>query len=291
MRDYATITPTFWTGETGRKIRLLGSEAQVVALYLMTCPSSNMIGLYYLPIILISHETGLSAEGSSKALASLSEAGFCAYDHESEMVWVIEMAKHQIAEELSPKDNRVKWIRGELKKCAKTVLLHGFMERYRECFHLENQPEKASPFEAPSKPGTGTRTDKDILPGETSEDSSDKPPAEKISLPCEDGSEYVFPDKWLATMRDAHPLADIPVEARKARAWLESSPERKPTRRGMKKFFNYWLGKAQTWAAQKATATAPPPTRGRKATAADAGPAPWTHPPDDLGLAAANQQP
>jgi hypothetical protein len=50
MRDYAKVAPTFWNGETGKKIRELGRDAQVVALYLITCPSSNWIGLYYLPL-------------------------------------------------------------------------------------------------------------------------------------------------------------------------------------------------------------------------------------------------
>ena len=76
MRDYAKVAPQFWIGETGRELRTMGPETQVLALYLITSPHANMLGLYYLPLPLMAHETGLSAQGTLKALARLSEAGF-----------------------------------------------------------------------------------------------------------------------------------------------------------------------------------------------------------------------
>lgn len=68
MRNYATISPQFWLGDTGRKLRKSGPECMVVALYMMTSPHSNMLGLYYLPVLYIAHETGLAPEGASKGL-------------------------------------------------------------------------------------------------------------------------------------------------------------------------------------------------------------------------------
>ena len=71
MREYAKVAPAFWTGETGRHLRG-DANAQRVAFYLMTCPSANMIGLYYLPLPVLAHEIGISLqgifEGPSKAL-------------------------------------------------------------------------------------------------------------------------------------------------------------------------------------------------------------------------------
>jgi hypothetical protein len=100
MRDYAKVAPQFWTGETGKKIRAAGAETVVVALYLMTCPHANMIGLYYLPKMYIAHETGLGMEGASKGLTRAIEAGFCSYDEASEHVFVHAMARFQIADKL-----------------------------------------------------------------------------------------------------------------------------------------------------------------------------------------------
>ncbi|ENU2556439.1 hypothetical protein ACE4O8_005059, partial [Escherichia coli] len=74
MRDYAKVSPRFWLGETGRELRKAGAEAQVVAFYLMTSPHANMLGLYYLPVLYLAHETGLGLEGASKGLKRAVEA-------------------------------------------------------------------------------------------------------------------------------------------------------------------------------------------------------------------------
>jgi len=92
MRDFAKVSPLFWTGKTGKEIRESGRDVQVVALYLMTCPTSNMIGMYYLPIPTLCHEVNISKQGAMKALQSLSKVGFACYDEASEYVWVVEMA-------------------------------------------------------------------------------------------------------------------------------------------------------------------------------------------------------
>lgn len=147
MRDYARVAPDFWIGETGRELRG-DKDAQILAAYLMTCPSANMIGMYYLPITTIAHDTGLSKEGASKALRRLSEAQFACYDAPSEWVFVREMAHFQIGEPLSPGDKRVIGVRNELLRHRKCIFVKDFLERYRDSYHLHD----ISPFQAPSKP-------------------------------------------------------------------------------------------------------------------------------------------
>lgn len=66
MRDYGKVSPQFWIGKTGKALRNAGSEAQLVSLYLLTNPHANMIGLYYMPLMFIAHETGLGMEGACK---------------------------------------------------------------------------------------------------------------------------------------------------------------------------------------------------------------------------------
>ena len=58
MRDYGKVSPHFWIGRTGKELRQAGPESQLVALYLLTSPHANMIGLYYMPLTFLSHETG-----------------------------------------------------------------------------------------------------------------------------------------------------------------------------------------------------------------------------------------
>lgn len=135
MREFGKVGPTFWTRGTGKALRG-HPEAQIVALYLMSAPTSNMIGLYYLPISTIAHDTGLPLEGASKGLRRASEGGFCTYDEASEMVFVHTMAPRQLGlddgEALSPKDNRVKAIVKLMRECGCAVLLDAFHSLYRD---------------------------------------------------------------------------------------------------------------------------------------------------------------
>ncbi|MBP6421575.1 MAG: hypothetical protein KA271_01650 [Propionivibrio sp.] len=104
MRDYSKVSPQIWIGPTGKAIRKLGVDAQLVALYLLTSPHANMIGMYHLPVAYLSADTGIPIEGASKGLLSLISTGFCGYDEEAEIVWVYEMARFQVGDQLKAKD-------------------------------------------------------------------------------------------------------------------------------------------------------------------------------------------
>ncbi|WP_368083019.1 DNA-binding protein [Klebsiella michiganensis] len=151
MRDYATVAPQFWLGKTGRELRKKGAEAQVVSFYLMTSPHANMLGLYYLPILYIAHETGLGFEGASKGLKSAIEAGFCSYDEDTEMVWVHEMAAYQVGKALKPGDNRCAGVRSEYASLTENPFLSSFYERYKNDFHLNIKRETRQILEGASK--------------------------------------------------------------------------------------------------------------------------------------------
>lgn len=162
MRDYSKISGAFWTGDTGKRLRG-DMQAQIVALYLMTSPHANMIGVFYCPVIYIAHDTGIPFEGALEGLKKLCEGGFCAYDEASEMVWVHEMAKFQIGDELKPTDNRVKDLHKQFENIAEGRIKQGFFARYKDAFLLpeytgNNKPLR-SPSEAPPKPETGAETE------------------------------------------------------------------------------------------------------------------------------------
>lgn len=161
MRDFSKVAPSFWTGRTGRMLRG-NMEAQVVALYLMTCPHANMIGVFNCPTVYISHETGLTFEGASKGLQSLIEAGFCTYEADLELVWVHEMARFQIADSLKASDNRTIGVRKEYANIPKGLIQQGFHDRYHAAFNLDEDGEKPSPSKVPSKPLASQEIEKEI---------------------------------------------------------------------------------------------------------------------------------
>jgi hypothetical protein len=151
MRDYSKVGPQFWIGKTGKALRKHGVEAQMVGLYLLTSPHANMLGLYYVPKTFIAHETGLGMEGASKGLQGCIEAGFCQYDEDSEMVWVMEMARFQVGDELKGKDLRIKGVQNEYDSLPENPYLSAFFDTYAQAFCMSSKRGLESTLEAPSK--------------------------------------------------------------------------------------------------------------------------------------------
>jgi hypothetical protein len=153
MREFAIFSPKFWVSGPGKKFRG-DPSSQIVASYLFTSPSSNHIGIYYLPIGVIAHDTGLPKEDAEKGLRRAIEGAFCHYDDPSETVFVVEMAQFQILERattLKPADHKVKGIHKEVNKYRESPLYPKFFERYQDAFLLDELPPLLSPLEAPSK--------------------------------------------------------------------------------------------------------------------------------------------
>jgi len=149
MRDYGKVLPQYWIGETGRRLRAAGRDAQLLGLYLLTCPSANMLGLYYLPLPLLAHEIGMDAATVTQALARIAEAGFAYYDAASEMAWIPEMARFQLGSGLKKDDNRVRAIHREYQALPAHPFLQAFYEKYRTAYHLEPPRVCSSPRMAP----------------------------------------------------------------------------------------------------------------------------------------------
>lgn len=139
MRDYGKVSPKFWIGSTGKALRKQGVEAQLVGLYLLTAPLANMLGLYYMPIYTVAGETGLGLRGASKGLQGCIQAGFCRYDEDSEMVWVVEMAHYQIADRLERTDKRSKGVQSAYDDLLENPFLGAFFDKYKDPFNLTHR--------------------------------------------------------------------------------------------------------------------------------------------------------
>jgi len=149
MRDYAKVSPQFWTRGSGKRLRG-DADAQVLALYLVTCPNANMVGVYYVPFVSIAHETGLGEKRTRSALKRLSEADFAHYDEDAELAWVPNMAGYQIGDELKEGDKRRGGpIRAEVEKIGKHPFVIAFWQRYGEGYGLGRCPYRLA--EAPEQ--------------------------------------------------------------------------------------------------------------------------------------------
>lgn len=149
MRDYAKLSPSFWTRGSGKRLRG-DADAQVLALYLVTSPAANMIGIYYIPFVAIAHETGLGAERTTAAMSRVEASGFAFYDHDAELAWVPNMASYQIGDSVALKDNRYKGVLAEIHKAGRHRFVDLFLEKYGEAYSLPLR----SPPRDPPKPLT-----------------------------------------------------------------------------------------------------------------------------------------
>lgn len=154
MREYSKLPPSFWTGAPGKQIAtvadpLLRAHCQVVACYLESNRHANMLGLYELPVVYVSHECMLSPAEALAALEKLAEFGWARFDKDSGVVWVIDMARRQILGEttprLNPGDKRIKGIQRLYALVPDNPYLLGFFERYRDVFAMAQARGAPSP--------------------------------------------------------------------------------------------------------------------------------------------------
>jgi hypothetical protein len=255
MRDFAKVCPSFWTGDTGRRLRQLGRDAQLVALYLVTGPSATMIGLYQLALPLLCHHTGLDEEGALEALRNLSEGGFAFYDAAAEEVWVPEMAAYQVGPALAKEDNRVKGVARELLQFRKSRFFGQFLRRYGEAYHLAGRPE-LKPLRSPSEGPCKCLRSQEQEQEKEQENVDCSEPAAPASEPP-DPVVLVFPTagkgakEWsllaskLKEYEESFPGVDVLAECRKARQWCIDHPRKRKTPGGTPGFLSAWLGRAQ----------------------------------------------
>lgn len=274
MSEFSKIFRDFWIMPLGKKIRNCELEGKALAFYLMTSPHTNMTGIYYLPLPLAAHETGVPLEGVQRGLEALIKIGFCSYDVETEYVWIHDMATSQLGA-LKRNDNRVKYVNCLFRKFPKTSFLSKFYEKYKDLLHLE-LPTSKDLSEAPSKGLRSSfeaieniedrienkeyRLDKTDIPillcrGQTTSavDKEKLPVKNLITFPVKTKSSVVFTiplrqggkriieesevDEW----QKNYPDVNVRQEVRKLIAWNQANPDRQKTERGINRHIQGWL--------------------------------------------------
>jgi hypothetical protein len=161
MRTFSVINGRFWTemSRTGTGIREAGLDATALALYLVTGPHSNALGLYYLPLSTVSHDLLITRQEVQRLLTAVCTTGFARYFEDDSIVWIPRMAHFQIGPRLKPSDHRRAWALRELKKYEGTAAHGRFLKTYGEAYHLlpEAPPLRLVTEETPSVPKKGRK--------------------------------------------------------------------------------------------------------------------------------------
>ena len=275
MREFAKFSPQFWMGPLSKKIKHCNFEAKTLAFYLMTCPSSNMIGFYYLPLSLMAHEIGTTLEVVSKGIAMLIQVGFCAYDEETDYVWVYEMALTQVGSALKPKDNKVKHVNELFQALPDVPFISNFYEKYRDILHLSPSKLLAIPLEASKKKEVRSEKrevisnkedlpiifcgeQKEVTQTETQKPASDEEEKRKniiplvkkmdsivFTVPLRQGKTRSISEDELVDWQKNYPAIDVRQEIRQLIAWNQANPDRQKTQRGINRHIQGWLAHTQ----------------------------------------------
>lgn len=99
----------------------------------------------------------------------------------------------------------------------------------------------ASGFAPPSPQKCGVEQDKYIINSPLPPKGGQEPVI--YSLPLKDGTVYEVNQTELAHWKSVFPSVDADQQFRSMRAWLEASPDRMKTRRGIKRFIVSWLSR------------------------------------------------
>lgn len=184
-RSYAKIFTGKWRSRSFRTLR--GNPwAIVLQDYLMSCPASEMSGVFYMPKYLIEGELGIPHDELENAIKILEEADFCRF-YDDEYVFVYNMARYQIADALSPDDNRWKSLMRDIEEMPDNIRRE-FIIRYNDDFNLgyriiRKAAEPTAPVQSAPQAESNQGEDKPLTtcqsaetkPLETTSESENKP--------------------------------------------------------------------------------------------------------------------
>lgn len=122
MRSYGTVHTRFWVGDTAKK---LSDQQKLLFLYFLTCPHSNPIGCYRLPLAYIASDLRWPSETVTQTVSATVSIGLIEYDFEYEIVWIKDFLNfNQIANPNVAK-SCIQYIDAINSKC---VFYHGVIE-------------------------------------------------------------------------------------------------------------------------------------------------------------------
>lgn len=112
---YTKIRAKFWSDE---KVKKWDDDTKLLALYLLTSPHKNLLGLFVLNKLYICADLGWDTKRLGKPFAKLLQDGFIKYDEESELLLLVNFMKHNPLEN----GNQVKAAISLLRELPKSPL-------------------------------------------------------------------------------------------------------------------------------------------------------------------------
>lgn len=135
MREFNKVSAKYWMTGLSKKIRQLGTDAAYLSIYLQTNHHTHSLGMFYLPLQYIAHDTGITLNKVEELLKALCAIDFCCYDFESEYIWLKNYALEQSGGALKENDNRVAQLQRYFEELPQLEFLDAFYETHKQDFH------------------------------------------------------------------------------------------------------------------------------------------------------------
>lgn len=256
MAKYRKISPCIWNDE---KVRNMSDKGKLALLFLLTHPHMTPLGAIRANIPGLAFELGWSTEAFREAFREALAKGIAQHDEKACLIWFPKFLKHNAPE--SP--NVVKSWTGafeELPECPlKQKLLFSvfeyikslpkaFQEAFREAFG--KALAKGMPNQEQEQEQEQEQDLKDICAERLAASTPvDEPPESKVPpvelIPLPGTGEYPVSPQLVNELQRAYPGVDIRAELGKARAWCVTNPTKRKTARGVPRFLNAWMERAQ----------------------------------------------
>jgi len=120
---YRLIDTRLWSDP---KVRELQPKAKLLFVYFITNPHAHFSGIYYLPLPVIRHETGLSRLAIETGIDTLSKGYLVCFDRLSEIVWVVNMLRYQ-----GRGKKILQGVANQLESLHKCTLISEFLRHYK----------------------------------------------------------------------------------------------------------------------------------------------------------------
>lgn len=142
MRDFCKFSPKFWMCAQTRRLVKEGPDTILVALYLQTNHHSHSLGIYFIPLIYIARDTGITLERVQEIINQLEQLEFCQYDAEHEYIWLLNYGLDQVGGPLKKVDNRVIQLQKYFEQLPSLSFLGAFYHQHKDDFHLLTPPKE-----------------------------------------------------------------------------------------------------------------------------------------------------
>lgn len=246
-RKYRKIDPRIWHDE---KFAQLSPEEKLIAIYCLTGPQSNRIGIFPMSLAAGAENTGTLPETFRERFGNVCETLNWTFDAACRVLYLPTWWRYQrpdnpnvFAACLDDADDVPECQALQRFKCNCEYLPETFAKRLGERFGVVTPNVKPQEQEQEQKQDQEQIEDSSVVDEQPREPATDDPAV--LEFPTNGKPRaWVLRQSRVDELRELYPGVDVIGECRKALAWCQAAGNRRKTSSGMPRFLVNWLNRA-----------------------------------------------